>query len=441
MRAILVRYLVVLGFFVAALASLDYWNFPLSPFNFLNRLHPIDLAVRIPGASQEAASSWLASEGGAEIVLQDKAGREVERRMTDPAGRLRLYLRTGSYLVLGSLAAEQDGGKVVFYDTRGPLGLEVTGRKLVGIVELVPSARAEALQLVAYLEALLRRGDFDRALAIAARLDGRQVIGYEKLAPRLGYIRQRLDEGVVQLRTLQQLGPQSYNSSILVLQRLEEIIQSLTRGAGPLTVSFGGERFDPARRRRSLLLARDAILAARLEVAEQALRARALIEALEEYHRALSDPELWRPGQEVPEETMRRVRAFEEARPELVGAVRGMLLADLAEAVARYEQGDLDEAQEGLRKVARALQNLRGELEMPDAVQSVTAYLGDIEAIVRARVLEKQERWMEVLTAYTAVQNVNGLVRQGIVEARSKQAQPSLTPQERPLAQGLPSDL
>ena len=436
MKPILFRYLVVLGFFAAAALALDFFNFPLSPINFLNRLYPVDLGVRIVGVPAETASEWLAAEGGAEVVLRDRGGEELDRRSTDPRGRLRLHLHAGSYLVLGTLAV-QSGPQVEFYETAGPLGLEVTGRKLLGIVELGRSERVDAQRLLGYLEKLLGRGELDRALAIGQQLNAKSVDGLETVEGKLAEMRRRLGEGLVQVQALQQLPPGSYNSSILVLERLEQVVAELTGTNRELTVRFGGDHFDPAGRRRSMIEARDAILASRLDVAEQALRARSFVEALVEFRAVLSDPELWRQGQETSDDVRQRVEMYEAGRPELVDAVQTELLGQLGRGIERYNAGDLDKAQTELIGVATGLQRLRGELEMHEAEQSAAAYLRDIESIVRAGGLEKQEKWYEALTAYTAVTNVNPIVRQGIIEARSRAT--GLQPAEPTPA--LPSDL
>jgi hypothetical protein len=441
MRQILIRYLVVVALSAVGVVALDYWNFPLSPINYLNRLYPVDLTVRIPEATAERLQAWLEAEGGAELSVRDAGGRELQRQATDSNGRLRVYLHSGSYLVLGALAALQEDGQVVFHETRGPLGLEVRGRKVSGIVELVPSRRTEPLRVAAYVEKQLERGEYDRALKVLQQR-GRSA-GSPEVSERLGRIRQRLDEGAVQLRTLQQLGPASYNSSIVVLGRLEQIVADLTHREEGVTVHFGGERLDPAKRRQNMAEARDAILAARLDVAEQALRARSFFEALAEYRGALSDPELWRPGQEAPPEIQSRVDAYEDAHQALTDKVQTELLAWLGEGVDAYNAGDLDASQVKLIQVLRALRRLEGELEMPEVQESAGGYLRDIDSIVRARGLEKEERWAEALEAYLAVTNDNPLVRQGIVEARSRQGQGIPAPKEPPPAEAgaLPSDL
>jgi hypothetical protein len=358
---------------------------------------------------------------------------------------MRLHLHAGSYLVRGRLAVQDDRYGVVFYETRGDLALDVGGRNLTGIVELVPDRQADALKMVSYLEKLLARGELDRAHAVLQQLDGSRLRGYEQVSTRLQFLQQKLSEGLVQLNALQQLGPGSYNSSIVVLERLDAIVTGLSRNGADLTIRYGGERFSPARRRRSMIESRDALLGLRLDLAEQALRARSYLEALIEYHTALSNPELWRPEQEAPPETQERIDAFDQAHAALTDQVQTELLALLSGAIDRYQRGELEQAQADLARVTRALAKLQGELQMPEAEATAASHMRDIESIVRAKGLEKEERWAEVVDVYASVANVNPLVRQGIVEARSRQGLgrgPAAPPAEpSPGELELPTDL
>jgi hypothetical protein len=441
MRQILIRYLTVLVLFVAAAAALDYWNFPLSPINLLNRLYPVDLTVRIPDVGSEELQSWLEAEGGAELLLLDGRGEVLERRTTDARGRVRLYLHADDYLVVGTLAALSAAGRVVFYETRGPLGLTVSGGPMLGIVELVPSSRSAAQKVAAYSEKRLARGDFDRALLVLKQSRTALSGDDPEVAERMRRVETRLSEGAVQLNALRQLGAKSYNSSILVLGRLEQIVTELTQQEGDVTVQFGGEHFSPARRRQAMVEARDAILTRRLGVAEMALRARSYVEALIEYHAAVADRELWRPEQEAPSVVRERIQAFHSARESLVGEVQTLLLAQLGEGIGRYQKGELDKAQAALSRVGAALEALRGELQMAEAEASVASYLRDIGSIVRARGSEKEERWAEALDAYFAVENVNPLVRQGILESRSRLGQGARPSPGTPSTEPFPSEL
>src|SRR5688572_11421264 len=98
MRQILIRYLMVLLLCVLGLLALDWWNFPLSPINWLSRLQPVDLTVRVAGESEEQLEAWLETEGGAELSILDSKGKPLVAQATDGKGRLRLYLPPGSYL-------------------------------------------------------------------------------------------------------------------------------------------------------------------------------------------------------------------------------------------------------------------------------------------------------------------------------------------------------
>ncbi len=418
MKQILLRYSVVFLGLAMGIAGLDYWNFPLSPINYLSRIYRVDLAISVEGVSEDRLSAWIRKAGEAEVAVADRNGGLLAQKLTDPRGHARFRLLAGYYWVTASLPVVQ-GGTIVFFETSGPLLLEVGKDSFSGVLRLT-AAEQSFERRVGYLERLIRRGEFDGAVEVLAGLQEEVAGKSQEMEERLSRYREGFARGLLELRAMSQLRRGSYNSALVLLRRVAGLIQSLTGTTDAVTVRFGGRKLNPQKQLESVLRSRNSILEQRLGFALDFMIRRRYTAALMEYEAVLSDPELWREGQELPEGTQTKVDAYLRSREFLVQRVQASVLERMGRAIKAYGEGELDVAQQGFWAVQRVLRQLDGVLKMSEAKLSVDSYSRDISRIVEAEGYTKEARWAEALDAYTSVTNINPLVRQGIAETSAQ---------------------
>ncbi|MBN1551702.1 hypothetical protein JW979_09540 [bacterium] len=410
MKRFLVRTLIFFCCTTIVVLAGDWLNLPLWPFDYLKPRVPVEIRSYLDGFDEETTQQMLHHGGGAVITVYSDNGKEVFTERTGGDGVLRKVLPAGRFTIHSVLTVVFNGE--FYYFSAGSkhgsnlggereLSAEVCrGRQQIPIV-LKHIAETSETILNRLLKGYLQEGDLNGAAVLSRNINPE--------------VTARIDRMIDLRNHLDVLPYTAYNSSIILLMTLDELIASEC-DCHHRKINTPGEIVVIDSRLNALRRSRDKVVQTYLELISEFFEDDKKEAALEQWMQLKNNDELFPDESDIQEDYWAAIDFYKDIMPDIENDIIEDIREDYAKSVDLYKQGDLSTSRIHFTSLLLRIRNLQLQDVFTDEITEIQWYLDDIALLFTASEAIRNNNFTNALLMLDTVVHSSDLVKRRIDE-------------------------
>lgn len=415
--------LVVLIVLIAVVIMGDYFNFPLWPFNFRNRTYQLTIHCTIDDLKETEQATLISKEKGISIDIRDhkqeplKSLKNLEM-LTDDAGVFRVYLTEGTYAIRAEIMTYFKNQVYHFASAElnqyEPFTLNRETNKID--LQLKKLMLTSAASIRIRFNRFIREGNLDAALQLLTESESRKNLALTHEERKTFRSWANTVEQLIMLNAeFSQFNGTQYISQLNLVEQMLSRFALLLPEYEPkrYKIQSKGSILYLSPRKEALSAALTYIWSEYITDINNFISIRNYSKAYEFWLLFMKNSEIYR--EEFPftnEKLQQDFEKLKENMPKIQDKLIWRMNNWFEEAIAHYNNNNLEEADELFQKISRITDDFEHELDLEEDFQSeLMTYIEDIQYLKLAKQYNEMKDMDRVVEYYNKVHHVSQWLR------------------------------